>query len=542
MENSEKKELFWADQVAEKVLTREKYHYLDKKVPKFKLYTCKAGNSLSGVLHIGRLSDVIRQASVHRALLDKGVKSRVILSAEDNDPLRKIPKGVPQSYEKYIGAPVDAIPDFDKCHDSYADHHMAEYMKVIHKFVFEDLEIYRMSEEYRKGTFRPQIKKILANVEAIRDIQNKHRTNPLKKEWSPWRAVCENCGKSITAQAKITEDGKAVYRCKDYEFETTVAKGCGHKGETNPLKDPGKLAFKSEWAAQWDHWQVTSEGAGKEYEVPNSAYWINQEITERILDFPGPESFFYEHLFVDGVKMSASLGNVIYPKDWLRVASPQLLRFYYNKRLMMARSFSWKELPQLYDEYDNAASVYAGKVNLENEKESMHIKRMFEISNSTKVDLPLELPFVHASMLAQTFKDDENIIKSIKKTGQYDKALEKQLLARVNYAAEWVKLHGPDEYRFEVRDVVDESIKKKLTPQQKKAMEKFAVVLKDKKWKEKALFNEVYHICKEQKIKPKEFFQAAYLVLLGKEQGPRLAPFVLTLGDKAIDLFQNASS
>jgi len=538
MENNEKKELFWADQVAEKAIARQKYRYLDKKIPKFEKQTCKAGISLSGVLHIGRLSDVIRQSTVHRSLLDKGIKSRVILSLEDNDALRKIPKGVPASYEKYIGAPDDMIPDFEKCHGSYSDHHVDEFMKVARDFS-SDLEVYRMSEEYKKGNFRTQIKKLLSNIDKIIEIQNRYRTNPLKKDWSPWRAVCENCGKSMTAQAKITEDGKAVYKCTDYSFESSIAKGCGHKGEADPLKDPGKLAFKSEWAAQWDRWKVTVEGAGKEYQVPNSAYWINQEIAEKILDFPGPQEFFYEHLFIDGVKMSASLGNVIYPRDWLKVATPQLLRFFYNKRLMMTRSFSWKELPQLYDEYDSAADVYSGKELLENEKEANHIKRMYEISNKkSRVDKPMALSFIHASMLAQTFGDDKSIVASLKKTGQYDKAIEKELLERVAKAGEWIKLHAPEEYKFEVKDSVSDTVKKKLSPAQKKAIKKFSELLPSKKWKEKELFNEIYAICKSGKIKPKEFFAAAYLILLGKEHGPRLVPFVLTLGERATKLFE----
>ena len=540
MGESGKTGFFWADQVAERILERKTYRYSDKKIPKVEKYTCKAGNSLSGVLHIGRLSDVIRQISVHRALLDRGAKSRVILSAEDNDPLRKIPKGVPESYKKYIGAPVDRIPDFEKCHGSYADHHMAEYLKVLHKFAFEDLEVYRMSEEYAKGSFRPQIKKLLSNVEKIREIQNRHRTNPLKKDWSPWRVVCENCGKSMTAQAKITEDGKAVYRCKDYEFETTVATGCGHKGESDPLKDPGKLAFKSEWAAQWDHWQVSCEGAGKEYQVPNSAYWINQEIVEHILDFPGPETFFYEHLFVDGVKMSASLGNVIYPKDWLGVAPPQMLRFFYNKRLMMSRSFSWKELPHLYDEYDAASAVFAGRTTPENEKETTHIKRMFEIANvKGKPDKPLEMPFMHASVLGQTFNDGDSIVASLKKTGQYDKKLEGEILDRIEHARTWVRLHAPEQYRFEVKEGVPEEVKEKLSQKQKSAIRKLAGVLKGKKWEESDLFNEIYEICKAEDLKPKELFEAAYLILLGKDKGPRLAPFILTLGDRAVSLFES---
>ncbi|MBI2143121.1 hypothetical protein HYU20_02150, partial [Candidatus Woesearchaeota archaeon] len=90
---SEKEEfdLFWADQLAQKIISREKYRYLDRKFEKPKEFVVKTAASLSGVLHIGRLSDTIRNASVHRALLDAGGKSRLIWISDDLDPLRKIP-------------------------------------------------------------------------------------------------------------------------------------------------------------------------------------------------------------------------------------------------------------------------------------------------------------------------------------------------------------------------------------------------------------------------------------------------------------------
>lgn len=101
--NSEEKELFWADQLAEKIINRKKFHYIDNKIPKFDVFTVKTSASLSGVLHIGRLSDTIRGETVYRALKDAKVKAKLIWVAEDMDPLRKVPKNVPKEFEKYIG-------------------------------------------------------------------------------------------------------------------------------------------------------------------------------------------------------------------------------------------------------------------------------------------------------------------------------------------------------------------------------------------------------------------------------------------------------
>ncbi|HII89186.1 TPA: lysine--tRNA ligase, partial [Candidatus Woesearchaeota archaeon] len=64
---------------------------------------------------------------------------------------------------------------------------------------------------------------------------------------------------------------------------------------------------------------------------------------------------------------------------------------------------------------------------------------------------------------------------------------------------------------------------------------------KKKKWDEKALHDEFYHICKKLNVDVKAFFQSAYKVLINKERGPRLASFVLTLGDRAVQLFENVA-
>lgn len=536
-------DLFWADQLAGRIAKRDRFRYSDKNVEKPKEFVVKTSASISGVLHIGRLSDTVRGATVYRALVDAGEKARFIWVAEDMDPLRKIPAGVPASYEKYIGTAVSTLPDVDGCHNSYANHHTDEYFKVLNEFVFEDMERFSMQEEYAKGNFAPYIKKLIGNAAEIIEIQNKHRTNPLKKDWMPWSPLCSNCGKIITTRISAVDEktGVVSYVCKDYLFETTIAKGCGHKGEADPLKDAGKLAWKSEWAAQWAYWMVSTEGAGKEYQVPNSAFWINAEICERVLDFPSPEPIFYEHLTIEGVKMSASLGNVIYPRQWLEVASPQLLRFFYNKRLMTSRSFSWKELPLLYDEYDKAAAVYFGKTVIENEKERMHIKRLYEISNRTgskAADVPSELSFSHAAMVSQVFSDEKDIISSLEKTGQYRKDEHRQIMERIKFARAWITMYAPEESKYVLQQEVSDEVKSKLSQLQIKALKTLAGKLKSKKWDEKELYNECYAIAKEAGLQPPEFFKAAYLVLLNKERGPKLAPFLLALGEKAVMVLQ----
>lgn len=537
-DKAESTEMFWADKTAQQIINREKFHYTDGPIARQDEYVVKTSASLSGVLHIGRLSDTIRGDSVTTALKDAGVKARLIWVAENMDPLRKVPAGVPKNYADYIGMPVTDIPDPDGSYPSYADKHMDEYFKVLDRFVVNKMERFSMREEYKKGTFKKYVANLLDHVEEVREIQNRYRTNPLKKGWAPWTPVCENCGKIVTSRVTDISDGKVLYKCEDYEFETMTAKGCGHKGENDPSKGNGKLVWKSEWAAQWAVWSVSCEGAGKEYQVPNSAFWINGEIVEKILNYPMPVPVFYEHLFIDGVKMSASLGNVIYPKDWLEVASPEHLRLLYNKRLMMSRSFSWKDLPHLYQEYDGLIRVHKGETQITNEKEKMNAIRLLEMAKMDEIIEPLDLSFPHAAMVAQLYQNDEDSIASLKKSKHYSKKNHEQILGLLHKAKFWLEKYATDDDKYVVQESVPSGLI--LSNGQKDALHDVASLLDSKEWEERELHQEFYTICTKHGIKNTEFFQAAYKVLLNKERGPKLAAFLILLGkERVVPLFRS---
>ncbi len=533
------KSLFWADQIADEIVKRRKFRFTDDRVPGLKKYVVKSAASVSGVLHIGRLSDTIRCDSVFRALKDAGHKAEFIWTADNVDPLRKIPEGVPKSYREYIGMPVTDIPDPWGCHKSYEEHHRKAYLEVVFKFIHDKMKIYSMREEYLKGTFRKEISLILKNRKLLVDIQNKYRQKDRKlgEGWSPWQPICKQCGRIITPRVtKIRKDGRVEYVCSNYQFKTERAKGCGYEGIDDPSKGNGKLMYKGELAAQWAHWNAVTEGFGKEYQVPGSALWINGEIIERVLGFPMPVPIIYEHLMIDNRKMSASLGNVIYPKDWLEVAPPELLRFFYNKKLMKTRSFSWRELPKLYDDYRHHQRVYSGEERLKNKKEEKHMKRLFEVSQRRR-PLIMNIPFEFASIIAQIIPENKwktRGLEILKKTGHGKANME----AILRYARAWADKYLPETERISVNDSVPKSLASKLSKEQKNALRDFAKALKTKKT-EKQILDACFEIAKANNLKPPHFFSAAYLVLFRKERGPRLTPFILAYGrDKVAKLFK----
>jgi lysyl-tRNA synthetase class 1 len=332
----------------------------------------------------------------------------------------------------------------------------------------------------------------------------------------------------ITPRLKGFDGSIANYVCEDYSFETTAAKGCGHEGEMDPLKDPGKLMWKGEWAAQWALWQVRAEGAGKEYVVPTSAWWVNAEIAEKIHGYPMPIPIFYEHIMIDGEKMSASVGNVVYPRDWLEVAPSNVLRFFYNKKLMKTRSFSFKELPKLYDDYDTHAMVYAGTRKTQNEKERAHMKRLYEISQVGEVEGPSPLPFPHACIVSQIFSDEESIAKSLKRSGHYAEGSHGQIMQRLSLARNWGDLYAPEDSKINL-DVDLEKVRSKIDGPQKKFLGELADWLEDSDRTSDEIHERIYEKAKGMEIPLKNAFAAIYMAIMERERGPRASTFIASL-------------
>ncbi|MFH0711324.1 MAG: lysine--tRNA ligase [Candidatus Aenigmatarchaeota archaeon] len=528
----EKEYTFWTDRIAKEITGMKKFKYLDKPAPNFKKFVVKSAASISGVLHIGRLSDTIRVETVHRSLTDLGFKSEFIWTADNVDPLRKIPKGVPESYKQYIGVPVTDIPDPEGCHKSYEEHHRSLYLKVVNQFIQSKMKIFSMRDEYLKGSFKKEIAKILENHEKIVEIQNKNRPKdrPLAKDWSPWQPICKNCGKIITPRVLKIEKGKVHYVCKDYQFKTQTAVGCGYEGVDNPSKGNGKLVYKSELAVQLKHWNVRAEGYGKEYIVPGSAFWINQEILEKVLGFPSIIPIFYEHLVIDGKKMSASVGNIVYPHDWLKVATPELLRLLFLKDPMRERNFRWTDIPNMFDEYDNLEKIYYGIKKVESKRDKINSKKLFEmlqikpISKSYEHLAPFSV-FLEIVKILPEKKQMKFTLNKLKEFGHLKKVSKKngkKILERLELAKAWQQKYSPKE------------VTKLEVPGEVKAGVKDLIDLIHSEKDGEKLQKEIFEIAKRHGIKPVEFFRAIYMILLNSERGPRLGPYIIDRGSAEV--------
>ena len=232
--------------------------------------------------------------------------------------------------------------------------------------------------------------------------------------------------------------------------------------------------------------------------------------------------------------MSGSLGNVIMLDEVLEVFEPAIVRYMFAGTRPGSEFFVSFDLDVLkvYEDFDRCERIYFGREKAKTGKEMENIKRIYELSVIEMPEkLPLQPSFRHLTTLIQMMDGDvEKVVKHIAKEIK-SKDDGKRLRLRLGCAKRWIEKYAPEEFKFKVQERVSKSIN--LTERQRNSVREIAALLKEKSWDEQSLFNEFYKIIDRENMKPPEFFEAFYLVLLNQKKGPKLAPFIIELGDRA---------
>ena len=181
---------------------------------------------------------------------------------------------------------------------------------------------------------------------------------------------------------------------------------------------------------------------------------------------------------------------------------------------------------KIYEDFDKYERAYFGKEEL-SEKEAKKLKRAYELSC---ISIPKKLEdqptFRHLTTLLQIHEGDvKKAIKGIKS---------ERVVARAKCVWNWLQKHAPEDFKFSVHEKITKEVNEHLSEKQRKSLQALQKVLQKKKFNEQSLFDEFYSICEKIGFKNTEFFEGAYLVLIGKKRGPKLATFILALGQKRI--------
>ena len=536
--NSELEYYLWVDKVVDVL-----------KEMKVKKHVVNGMWTPSGFFHIGNArAELMVPGFVHQSLRDSGLNAESNLIIDDFDDFDKIPEGIEikkEEFEQHLGKPLINVPSPVEGFKSWSDYFSDGVVSVVKDFGFKP-NIRSSYDAYSRGLYDDAIKKVLDKSEEVRQIWKEITKSTKPKGWFPVMIVCENCGKSSTTKVTSWNGKEVEYICNQ---DRDYAKSCKHKGKVKPERGIAKLPWRLHWPATWSIYHTTFETGGKDHFAAGSSVDTGRAFCTQIFNSNPPYQIPTEFLMVDGSKLSGSAGNVISLKDWLNFAEPELLRYMmasYKPQTVINFDLHSNKFFLLADRYEEAERAYFEKKgNNGAEKRERQLIQIYKFSQVNEIQdkMPVQLDYSNAAIAVQTFPDAS--LKELadilhakgwihrKTLNAYDK---ERVLERLELAKFWLDKYAPDDVKFIVQQNVPEGLK--LNAEEKKALRLLVESLKKKDWEQNELFNEFYEICKKVGIKNTEFFKAAYNVLLNKDRGPKLAPFILALGkEKVIGLF-----
>ncbi len=519
----------WYDKVAVEIVERER-----KLGRSLDLIRTESGVAASGIPHIGSLAEVTRNHAVTLALKEQGYESEFIVFSDNKDGLRKVPRGLPKSLEKYLGYPVTSIPDPFGCHGSFGEHMVSLLLEALDTCGVE-YTFMSGADVYRKGLLNKQIEILLNNAHRVGEIVKEEVGQEKYVEALPYFPVCHNCGRIYTTKAYefLPKEGKVLYACEGMEVKRRWLEGCGHKGEADYTKGEGKLSWKAgEFAARWAALGIRFEAYGKD--IADSVR-VNDRISREILGYEPPLHAQYE-MFLDkgGRKISKSVGNVFTPQVWFRYGSPQSLLLLTLKRFVGTRTLSVTDIPQYMMELDELEDIYFGRKAILDEKERAKLTGLYRYCWMLKPpsELSLHLPYnllTYLAKVAPKGAEKDFIVEKLRDYGyQIDKVSE-DTKRRIEYALQWAE---------DFVEIKERAIE--LSNQEALAVRELLQILKTEADEDK-IQGDIFGTARKHGIAPKQFFKALYTILLGIPEGPRLGPYIIAMGrENVIDALQRA--
>ena len=485
----------------------------------------ETGYGPSGLPHIGTFAEVARTTFVIKALQQAfpDVKTRLIAFSDDLDGLRSLPDNVPNhdNLRKFLGMPLSAIPDPYEQASSFADYMNGQLKRFLDSYGFE-YEFYSSTQCYQRGFFDDGLKRVMDNYIKIRDIFISTISKDKREAWSPFFPICESCGKIYSTRVvEINpQDYSLNYHCDQtgQGFEP-----CGHKGTTTISGGKVKVGWKIDWALRWYTFGVNYEMYGKD--LISSASMASKICS--ILGTKPPVLYKYE-LFLDekGAKISKKIGNGISMEQWVKYSPLGALLNFLLANPNKARQMGLPILPKIVDEYievlrsenpENANSSMWFIDSIQHKHDAYGLEKN-ELSYSLLTNVAQNLGLRDPTLLYKyANKYDPNVAKNevffrtlCEKVIAYVQDYEAQV-EKTEVAIDWSYLP----YLLEFIDIIENTADyDNLHGEEIQAL--------------------VFIIPKKYELSQPSWFKFLYAVLLGKERGPRLGPFLGILGKEAV--------
>ncbi|RUM48061.1 MAG: lysine--tRNA ligase [Hyperthermus sp.] len=501
------------------------------------------GLSVSGLQHIGRLrGEVIINDVVASILEAKGCKVKRILTLYTQDAWKGKREQLNQfanvdEASKYKGWPLIRIPDPLGAVSNWVERYWSDFGPYLNMFTRGRVEVVTTSELYQ-GKLLEFTKRAIKVREKVREIINKYRgRQPYPDTWIPFEPVCGSCGRiDTTMTLKVDlEKNKVQYMCRN----------CGHIGETKLSN--GKLNWRLEWVGVWWALNVSFEPYGKDHAAPGGSRDSAAELAINVFGIEPPEGMPYEWVALklsDGRQRDMSSSGFIgfTPRDWLEVATPELLRFLFLRTPPMKKiALSLHEIPQYYNLYYKAERIYYGIEKAGDEHEKILLSRSYELSyvqGSPPPTPPAQPPYTHLAILSQVLpreKWGDEGLRRLQQSGHLPEKPSmhdvKRILGLMPKARVWAQKYAPEHMKVTILREVPEELTKRIP----EAYRELIVQLGQKlgrldQWSEDSIKKAMIEFTASwENSKRKTFYKYIYMILVGRENGPRAAPLLSLL-------------
>ncbi|MCW8379661.1 lysine--tRNA ligase [Streptomyces justiciae] len=536
-----------------------------------------SGLSPSGPIHLGNLREVMTPHLVADEIRRRGHQVRHLISWDDYDRYRKVPKGiagVDDSWAEHIGKPLTSVPaPAGSSYPNWAEHFKAAMVEALAELGVE-FDGISQTAQYTAGTYREQILHAMKHRADIDAILAQYRTKkaPAKQSqkpvdeaeleaaegsgaageddgssgsagYFPYKPFCGNCEKDLTTVTSYDDDTTELsYTCNECGFAETV-----RLNEFNR----GKLVWKVDWPMRWAYEGVVFEPSGVDHSSPGSSFQVGGQIVG-IFGGKQPIGPMYAFVGISGMaKMSSSRGGVPTPGDALQIMEPQILRWLYARR-RPNQSFKIafdQEIQRLYDEWDKLDAKVADGSALPADV-AAHSRAVRtaggELPRTTR-----PLPYRTLASVADITAGHED--QALRILSELDPANPLASLdeARPRYdkAEAWINTHVPADQRTIVREEPDAELLKSLDEASRESLRLLLEGL-EANWSLDGLTHLVYGVPKVQAgfsadATPKElppeiktaqrtFFALLYHLLVGRDTGPRLPTLLLAVGQERV--------
>jgi lysyl-tRNA synthetase class 1 len=473
----------------------------------------ESGISPSGSYHMGYLREILTCDAVLLELRRRGRIARHVHFVDDQDGFRKVPAGVPEDYQKYLGQPLCDMPAPDGSDQSYADYALKPFLDSVKK-LGADMVVIRSHEKYRQGFFVPAIELVLAHIKEARQVLEDVSGRRLGEEWSP---IQVNEGGYLKKRPFLGIDTAAKtirYLDKDGQEQTTPY----DKGQV-------KLDWRLDWPARWWRLKVDVEPFGRDHATKGGSYDTGKALMENVFktDAPLPIPYEFINRAGDTKKMSASTGDGIQISEVAEVLPPEIARYFvFRSPPSRTLFFDAEHLSNLIDDF---AELLAKPDKTEDDKQ------LIELSTKGVEPIISNIPFSHlAASYQAALKNPEKTLDILART-EHKAVVESQqetIKKELSFIDAWLNRWAPDELKFELRQNIDVS---DFNPEQKSYLGRLADRAErapadaDGAWFHKA----IYDLKEADGLSPQQAFEPLYLALIGKKAGPRAGWFLSIL-------------